>query len=149
MSWGNTVPMRPLTTPKPFNEWLVATVAYVLGWVVTFVLSFVIGTLGFFVMTGMALTGEPGDPTRDDITRTALAVALTIGAIGLAAESWFIHRRGGARPVVAPLGARGASLLVGLAVTPLALEGSLVTALGIAVEVVLLALLIKPRQRLR
>ena len=149
MSWGNTVPMRPLTTPKPFNAWLVATVAYVLGWAVTFLLGFVMGTLGFFVMTAVALTGDPGDPTREDITRTALTVVLVIGVISLAVEAWFIHKRGGARPVLAPLGARGASLLVGFAVTPLALEGSLVTALGIGVEVVLLALLIKPRQRLR
>lgn len=144
MSSWNTVPMRPLTTPRPFNAWLVAVLAYVIGSLVTFVLGFVIGTAGVLVMTGMALSGDPSDASLDEIVNVTVIVALVIGVISLAVQAWFIHRRGGARPVLGSVVARGASLLVGFAVTPLALGDSLVTGLGIGVEIVLLALLIKP-----
>lgn len=145
MSSWNTVPMRPLTTPKPFNAWGVAALAYVIGTAVTLVLGFVLGTLGFLVMSGMALTDEAGGPSRDDIISVTLLVAILIGVVSLLVEAWFIHRRGGARPFIAPFVARAGSLLVGWAVTPLALDDAPLTVLGIGVEIVVLALLIRTK----
>lgn len=145
MSSWNTVPMRPLTTPKPFNAWGVAVLAYLIGTAVTLALGFVLGTLGFLVMSGMAVTGDAGDPSFEDIVSVTVLVAIVIGVVSVLVEAWFIHGRGGARPFIAPFVARGGSLLVGWAVTPLALGDVPLTVLGIGVEVVLLALLIKTK----
>jgi hypothetical protein len=145
MSSWNTVPMRPLTTAKPFNVWGVAVLTYLLGTAVTLVLGFVLGMAGFLLMTGMALQGNAGDVTTESLTDVTVRVALGIGLVSLAVEAWFIHRRGGPRPVIAPIAARAATLLVGFAITPLALSDGVVTVLGAAVEVAVLGALIRPR----
>jgi hypothetical protein len=146
MSSWNTVPMRPLTTPKPFNTWGVAVLTYLLGTAVTLVLGFVLGMAGFLLMTGMALQGNAGDVTTESLTDVTVRVALGIGLVSLAVEAWFIHRRGGARPVIAPIAARAASLLLGFAITPLALTDGVAMVLGAAVEIAVLGALIRPRR---
>lgn len=145
MSSWNTVPMRPLTTPKPFNAWGVAVLTYLLGTAVTLVLGFVLGMAGFLLMTGMALQGNAGDVTTESLVDVTVRVALGIGLVSLAVEAWFIHKRGGSRPVLAPFAARAATLLLGFAIAPLALGDWLVTVAGAAVEIAVLAVLIKPR----
>jgi hypothetical protein len=144
MSW-TAGPARPQPTRTPFSPWGTAVVAYLLGAAVVLVLGFVLGTLGFLVVIGMGLTGDPGDLSTEDLMSTTVLVAIAIGVVGLLVEAWFIHRQGGARPLVAPFVAAGGSFLTGYAVAPLALGEGPVTVLGIAVEIVLLALLIKPR----
>lgn len=147
MSSWNTVPMRPLTTPKPFNAWGVATIAYLLSTAVTLLLGFVLGTAGVLLVSGMAFQGNADDLTEDSLVRATVLVALGIGVVALAVEAWFIHRRGGARPLVAPVAARAAALLLGFAITPLALGDGVATVLGAGVEIAVLGALIRPRPR--
>jgi hypothetical protein len=146
MSMWNTVPMRPLTTHKPFNPWGVAALTYLLGMAVILGIGFVIGTLGFLLMSGMWFAGAGEGPYPADLVVVVVAVALGIGVLSLAIQSRFISRRGGARPVVAPVAALAGSLLVGLAVTPADLPEPALVALQAVVEIVVLAKLIDPKR---
>ena len=142
----NTVPMRPLTTQKPFNAWGVALLTYLLGMAAILGLGFVIGTLGFLLMSGMRFAGAGEGPYPADLVVVVVAVGFGIGVLSLAIQSRFISRRGGARPVTAPVAALAASLLVGLAVTPADLPEAALVALQAVVEIVVLAKLIDPKR---
>ena len=146
MSMWNTVPMRPLTTQKPFNAWGVAMLTYLLGMAAILGLGFVIGTLGFLLMSGMWFAGAGEEPYPADLIVVVVAVGFGIGVLSLAIQSRFISRRGGARPVAAPVAALAASLLVGLAVTPADLPEAALVALQAVVEIVVLAKLIDPKR---
>lgn len=145
MSMWNTVPMRPLTTPKPFNAWGVATLAYLLGKAVLFGIGLVVGWAGFLVMSAMGLVGAGSDLTVDDLMVVAVAVAVALTVLSLAIQARFIANRGGARPVAATVAALVAGLLVGLAATATGLPEGLFMVLSAAVEIAVLATLIKPR----
>lgn len=141
----NTVPMRPLTTPKPFNAWGVATLAYLLGKAVLFGIGLVVGWAGLLLMSAMGFLGAGSDLTVDDLMFVAVVVAVALTALSLAIQARFIAKRGGARPVAATVAALVAGLLVGVAATAIALPEAVSMALAAGVEIVVLATVIKPR----
>lgn len=140
----NTVPMRPLTTPKPFNAWGVAALAYLLGTAVLFATVFVAAWAGFFLLSAMGFFGAAHDLTADDLMPVAVGVAIALVVLSLALQARVIRRRGGVRPVAAPVAALGASVVLGLALNAVELPEVLFMALQAVVEIVVLAKLIDP-----
>lgn len=136
--------MRPLTTPKPFNAWGVATLAYVLGTAVLAVTVFVAAWAGFFLVSAMGFVGAARDLTVDDLMLAAVGVAAALMVLSIAIRARIIRKRGGVRPVVAPVAALAASVVLGLAVSAVELPDAVFMVMQAVVEIVVLAKLIDP-----
>jgi hypothetical protein len=144
MSTWNTAPGRPVATHRAFNAWHVALLTYLLGLAVVLSLGLVLGTVGYLLISDPGLSGDPEGLLREDLMGKAVTAAVAITMVGVALQAWFIHRRGGARPVLAPVTALAASGLLTFVLTPVMPDIASLS-LQAVVEVTVLALLIRPR----
>ena len=148
-SWGDTrgpygaPPNRrpaPTTRATTLNRWVIAVAAYLLGTVVVLVLGFLIGMAGIVFVTGATLGGA--DLTNRDLVATTALVAVVPLLVSVALQTVLIRRCGGSNHLIAPVAALAAGWLLSFVLTALPLPEAVLFALGAAVQIVVLAVLV-------
>jgi hypothetical protein len=94
----------------------------------------------------MGFFGAADDLTTDDLIPVAVVVVAALTVLSVAVQARIIRKRGGVRPVVAPVAALAASVVLGLAVSAVELPDAVFMVMQAVVEIVVLAKLIDPRR---
>lgn len=125
---------------RPLRPWAVASVAYLLGAAVTFVLGLVLGTLGLAASLLLAVTAD--DPSTSAVVTMAVAVFALVFAAGVAAQAAYLKRRGAPRPVLASIVATACGNVVGEVAGTLQLGWPVLHVILAATSITVLAVMI-------
>lgn len=143
---GNQYGMAPQPwTPvaayrRPVNAWSVALVAFLLGTLVAFGLSFVVGLFGGLFVFGAAVGGL--DLTDSAVLGPALLLVFLPLVVGLVVQMRYISGKGGAHAVLAPVAGAVTGLAVSALLDTVALPGAAQLLLTAGAQVAVMALLV-------
>ena len=129
----------PVPATRPFSAWTVASLATLLGTVVSVGLALFLGFAGFMLALVMGLSGAGTNTTERAVILVIVVVVAAIVLVRIAVEAGFIRRRGGSQPVVASIASVAAGWTVVLLGSLFQLPTLLLWVLPAIVEIVVLA----------